>query len=336
MKQCFLLLIGFSLGASYAFSQAKPKQVAKSQPRTEMAQPVTPAPEPPQAASAPSDPSKPVVAIYYFTTTRNYSYDYAIGVGNAVEAGFVRSTRFTIVERNRFGMLKDEERFKEANTSDLIGKASKLGAKTIVTGHLVGVSTGNILSVLDKQPTGRQYTEISLSFKVIDVASGEIKISEIINGRGEGTTSTETLQNAYVAIDKIIRAYIGNYLPQRFKFANVVATNTRKKVEYLESFKIWGGSDNGLKVGDAVEIYILSYLINPETGKQVEERKLIAHATISEINSGSTATCIILDTRDASKYNPAILNTVTTQQGKITIEYKGNWYEKPKSFWDKI
>ena len=336
MKQCILMLIGFGLSTSHAFAQTKQKQIAKTQAKTEIAAPVSATPELPQAAMVPADPSKPAVAIYYFTTARNYSYDYAIGVGNAVEAGFVRSTRFTIVERNRFGMLKDEERFKEANTGDIIGKASKMGAKIIVTGHIVGVSTGNIVSILDKQPTGKEYTEISLSFKIIDVASGEIKVSELINGRGEGTTSTETLQNAYLTIDKVIRAHIGNYLPQRFKLMSVVATNTRKKVEYLESFKIWGGSDNGLKPGDAVEIYMLSYLNNPATGKQVEEKKLIAHATITEVNSGSTATCVILNTSDASKYNPAILNIVTTQQDKIAIEYKGNWYEKPKSFWDKI
>lgn len=275
---------------------------------------------------------KDVVAIYHFTSAREFSYDYAIGMGNAVEAGFVRSGRFTVVERNRFGTIKEEEKFREANTNDIVSKASKFGAKIIVTGHIVSVSQGDVVSSTGLS-TGTKYAEISLSFKIIDVQSGEIKFSEIINGKGDGSTSTEAMLNAYVTIDNLVRRNIGAFMPQQFKFMSVVSKMTRKKKEYVDKIKIWGGSDHGLKVGDAVHIYTVSYLTNPNTGKQVEEKKILAHASIIEINSGSTSTCTIINTAEASKFNDEILPILTGQPEKLIIEYKGSVEVKAPSLW---
>ena len=325
MNRFFLIaLLTISYGYSLLAQAAKKNTtvVAASSPTTETASGKT------------QESGKEVLAVYYFTTSRDYSYDYAQSVGNAVEAGFLRSHRFTLVERNRFGTIKEEEKFKEANTSEIVGKASKLGAKTIVTGHIVSVSQGNIVGA-NNLPTGNKYAQIGLSFKIIDVASGEIKYSEMINGKGEGTTATEAIQDAYLQIDKLVRANVGNYLPQRFKFMTIVSKTTHKKKEYLDQFKIWGGSDNGLKVGDAVEIYTVSYLTNPDTGKQIEEKKIIAHGSVLEVNSGTTATCSITNTSDLTKYNPEILDLASTPE-KMIIEYKGNWTVKSPTIWQML
>ncbi|MBS1610090.1 MAG: hypothetical protein JSS70_15305 [Bacteroidetes bacterium] len=269
---------------------------------------------------------KPVVAIYPFTVNRGYNYEYAEGVGDAVEAGVVRSGRFTVVERNRFGVIKEENRFQEANTSDIVKKAAKLGAKTIITGNIVGVSKGKYKDSYGQTVPGSEYVEISLSFKIIDVETGEIKKSEIISGKGEEHTETAAIQSAYMQIDKLLRAQVANYLPQRFKFMEVVSKGTtRKKGDYLNTFKIWGGSDNGLKAGDALELYQLSYVENPDTHKKIEEKKLLGRANVTEINSGSTATCSVID---GSKIGNDLLQIVQSQPTSIVIEFVGNWYEK--------
>jgi hypothetical protein len=268
---------------------------------------------------------KDVVAIYHFTTSRDYSYDYALGVGNAVEAGVLRSNRFKVVERNRFGSIKEEDKFKEANTTDLVNKAGKMGAKTIITGHVTGVSRGDIIGY-DNKPTGKEYIEISLSFKIIDVANGEIKKSEIVSGRGEGKNYAETAQNAYLAIDKVIRANIGSYLPQRFKYMQTLSVKNRKKGEYLETFKIWGGSEDGLKVGDALELYKVNYLVNPNTNQRVEEKQLLGQANITEVHGSSSASCKVID---APRKGIDILSELKKDENSVLIEYKGNWYVKP-------
>lgn len=67
-----------------------------------------------------AEPGKEVVAIYPFTSASGCDYSYAQSVGNAIESGFVRSVRFNVVERSRFGSISLEERFKEANTTSVV------------------------------------------------------------------------------------------------------------------------------------------------------------------------------------------------------------------------
>lgn len=288
--------------------------------------------QPSPAPVAANTTGKDVVAIYHFTIAREYGYDFAVGVGNAVEAGFVRSSRFTVVERNRFGAIREEDKFREANTSDLVSKASKLGAKTIVTGHIAGISHGDIVDYSGK-PTGREYREISLSFKIIDVTSGQIKKSEMIRGRGEGENAAQAMQQAYVAIDQVVRRQVASYLPQTFKFMSIVSKGIRKKQEYLNAFKIWGGQENGLKIGDVVDLYLVNYLINPNNNQRVEEKQLIAQAAITEINSGSTATCTVVD---GSRKGTSLLTTVESMPDKIIIEFKGSQSVSRRTFMDEI
>lgn len=282
------------------------------------------------AANTFAQTKKETVAIYPFTSTGGY-WDYALEVGNAIEAGVLRSNRFKVVERNRFVSIKQEDRFKEVNTSDVVKQASKLGASTIITGHVVGISQGDLVDSSGRR-TGEQYIEISLSFKIIDVTTAQIMKSELIRGKGQGKTKAEALQNAYLVIDQLARAQIGSYLPQTFKFMSVVATDKKKNGEFLKVFKIWGGSKDGLRVNDAVELSYATYLTNPNTGKKVEERTLIGYAKIDEVHGAETATCTLLDHK---KIGQQILDLISKNPENLIIEYKGNWHEK-KSFWDVL
>jgi len=273
---------------------------------------------------------KDVVAIYPFTSATGYEYDYAESVGNAIESGFVRSNRFTVVERNRFGAMKDEDRFKEANTADVVRVAARFGAKFIVTGHITGASTGTL-----HDPQGRfsgYQTSISLSFKIIEVSSGEIKVTESLNLAGSGGSTPAAKGAAYGSIDGITRRIIASYFPQRFPFMAVLTKDTKKRQgEILTSFKIWGGSDQGLKVGDMVEVYSLSEIMNPVTHKMVQEKQLVGAAEVAAINSGTTATCTVYK---PGKYGKPLLDLVTASPDKVAVEYTGG--VKPKSFWDSL
>ncbi|WP_352432884.1 CsgG/HfaB family protein [Mucilaginibacter sp. PAMB04168] len=274
------------------------------------------------------DPSKDNVAIYPFTSATGYDYDYAQSVGNAVESGFVRSTRFNVAERNRFGAISAEERFKEVNTDNVVKIAAKLGAKYIITGHITGASSNPVYNSYDHKLQSYQ-TTISLSFKIIEVQTSLIKVAESINIIGSGGTTALSKGNAYASIDGITRRLIAAYFPQRFKFMAVGEKEMKKKQEVLKSFKIWGGSDHGIKPGDAVEIYILNYVRNPATGKQVEERTNLGIATITAINSGTTATCEVYR---PGKYGAQMLEVINKSPDMVVIEYTGG--AKPKSFWD--
>lgn len=283
-----------------------------------------------QASPVSGDPAKDNVAIYPFTSATGYDYEYAQSVGNAVESGFVRSARFNVVERNRFGSIKQEERFKEVNTDNIVKLAAKFGAKYIITGHITGANTGETYSNYDHKFTGYQ-TSISLAFKIIEVETGLIKATESINISGSGGSTAIAKGNAFASIDGITRRLIAGNFPQRFKFMAVGATEVRKKQQVLSTFKIWGGSDNGIKAGDLVEVYYLNYIVNPATGKKIEERNNIGFATITAINSGSTSSCEVYKPQ---KYGAQMLEAVTKTPDMVVIEYTGGL--KPKGFFESL
>lgn len=269
-----------------------------------------------------AEKGKEVVAIYPFTTSGRTYYDYALNAGTAVEAGFVRSKRFTVAERSRFGIIKEEDLFKEANTQEIVQKASRLGAKIVVTGHVIAATnaTGTQNNIIG----GASYkyiAQLSLSFKIIDVASGEITKSETILGKGEGNTPAEAMQGSYQDVDRQARMYVAEYLPQRFEYASDVEVDKKNK---LKKFKIWGGSDQGLKEGDLVEIYRLSYTVSPK-GKKVEEKKLLGTAKIIEINSTESSTC---DLQKSGDLGESLLTEIKANPESIVFEYKGSVKKK--------
>lgn len=333
MKTCFTFLLSLLICLSLqAQTKAKPKLVTKplnavaktsaqtketKDEPTENYQPVV------------GEPGKDVIAVYPFTTARGYDYVYAQSVGNAVEAGFVKSNRFTVVERSRFGQIKSEERFEEVNTSQVVKIASKLGAKFIVTGHVTGVSTGETHDTQGKF-TGYQ-TSISVAFKIIDVESGQIKVTESLTPGGQGGSTASSIGYAYADIDGIPRRIIASYFPQRFPFMAIVSKEEKKKETVLTAFKIWGGSDHGLKKGDMVEVYVLSQVMNPTTRKMVTEKQLVGAAQIAEINSGTTSTCAVWKAR---KYGKTMLDLMSSTPDKVAIEYTGG--ARPASFWDNF
>jgi curli biogenesis system outer membrane secretion channel CsgG len=320
MKRVLLFTVAsclFICGSYTAAAQAKSKTKAAAKtsqtsttPAEEELTPVTP------------ENGKEIVAIYPFTSSGFSYYDYALNAGTAVEAGFVRSKRFTVVERSRFGVIKQEELFKEANTQDIVKKASKLGAKIVVTGHVISATNGtqgqkNVIG----GSTYNYISQLSLSFKIIDVETGEIMKSETILGNGKGNTPSEAIQVSYNEIDRIARVYVAEFLPQRFEYASEVEVDKKNR---LKKFKIWGGSDQGLKVNDVVEIYKLSSTVSPK-GKKIEEKKLLGAARIIEINSTESCTCELQKSGDIGE---ALLNDLKTTPETIAFEYQGSVKKK--------
>lgn len=330
MKHSLLILTGLLISASLTLAQSKSKKTGSSpKAAAPVAQPAAvTATDPAPPAAVAGVPAKDNVAIYPFTSATGFDYDYAESVGTAVESGFVRSQRFNVVERNRFGVISKEEKFKEANTAEIVRLAAKFGARYIITGHITGAATGELYSSYDHKFEGYQ-TSISIAFKIIEVETSLIKVSESMNIAGQGGSTALAKGAAYASIDGITRKLIAANFPQRFKFMSIGATEVKKKQQVLTSFKFWGGADNGIKVGDVVEIYSLSYVTNPATHRQVEEKNSLGIATITAVNSGSTSSCEVYKPQ---KYGAQLLDVVTKTPDLVVVEYTGG--SKPRGFFD--
>ncbi|MEP7106388.1 MAG: CsgG/HfaB family protein [Ferruginibacter sp.] len=317
----FVLMCCFS--ALSAQTRSKTKVVAKSMATTKSIPPkpvTTSVPAEEELIAVTPEKGKDVIAVYPFTTSQFSYYDYALNAGNAVEAGFVRSKRFTVVERSRFGIIKQEDQFKEANTQEIVRKASKLGAKVLVTGHVIA-ATNALENIGGPFPTTRYIAQLSLAFKIIDVESGEIMKAETILGKGKGSTPAEATQASYQDMDRQARVNVAEFLPQRFEYASEVEVDKKNR---LKKFKVWGGSDQGLKDGDVIEIYRLSYIVSPK-GKRVEEKKLLGAAKITEINSTESCTC---DLQKSGDIGESLLTEIKANPESIVFEYKGSAKKK--------
>ena len=316
-----------ALYAGFAFGQIKSKKIAAS--KTQSAASSSPAAVADAAPAKVGDPGKENVAIYPFTSASGYDYEYANGVGNSVEAGFFRSARFNVVERNRFGSISREEQFKEVNTSDVVKVAAKLGAKYIITGHITGANTSEVYT--SEHKFDGYLTTINVAFKIIEVESSLIKATEAMNISGRGGSIATAKGNAFASIDGVTRRLIAANFPQTFKFMAVGSTQEKKKQQVLSTFKFWGGSDNGIKVGDVVQVNYMTYVVNPNTNKKIEEKNNIGIATVISVNSGGTSTCEVYKSQ---KYGAYMLEVVSKSPELIQIEYSGD--VKPRGFFDRF
>lgn len=261
---------------------------------------------------------KEKIAIYPFSSYNSSYYGYATSIENSVEMGFVKSGRFTVVEREKFDQLSLEEQFKEANTSDVVAIASKLGAQKVVLGHVVGVSTSSKSGYA--AIGGNYYIEhtgiITFSIKIVDVKTGEISISESLSLRGvsrEG--SRASLDAAYLKSDSKIQQFIGAYFPQRFALMDV----TNFKQNAVDEFRIWAGSDSGIEENSVLEIFEISKLVNPDTGKVAESKELIGEAKIVAINGTDISTCKMLKRREGKIFQESL----ASNSENIVIEFSG-------------
>lgn len=327
LLSAFVLLIVFISFGSPLIAQTKSKPKPGEKPN---GAPINkPKPNSPIAVAPPAEEElipvtpekgKDVIAIYPFTTSEFSYYDYALNAGNAVEAGFVRSKRFTVVERSRFGIIKKEDQFKEANTQEIVKKASRLGAKVLVTGHVIA-ATNAIETTAGPFPVSKYIAQLSLAFKIIDVESGEIMKAETILGKGRGSTPAEATQASYQDMDRQARINVAEFLPQRFQYASEVEVDKKNR---LKKFKVWGGSDQGLNSGDVIEIYRLTYSTSPK-GKKVEEKQLLGTAKITEINSTESCTC---DLQKSGDIGESLLTELKAKPESIVFEYKGSAKKK--------
>ncbi len=318
MKKFLLFTVLFTMAVcSYTTTQAQKKSKAPAKTNT----PATTAPvENTEEELTPAIPEKgkEVVAVYPFTCSGFSYYDYALNAGTAVESGLVRSKRFVVVERSRFGAIKQEELFKEANTEEIVRKAKKLGAKIVVTGNVMSATNGTQgqKNVLGGGISYKYLAQLNIMFKIIDVETGAILKSEPVLGSGKGNTPSEAMQESYKDMDRQARVYVAEFLPQRFQYASEVEVDKKNR---LKKFKIWGGSDQGLKEKDVVEIYRLSYTVSPK-GKRIEEKKLLGTAKIIEINSTESCTCELQKSGDIGE---SLLQEIKEKPETIVFEYKG-------------
>jgi TolB-like protein len=242
---------------------------------------------------------KPTIAILPFQYGSNVNRADADAISQKVESAFIKSKRFTVIERTNFEQIFKEL---EAQKNEVYLNSTKLAQQ----GELIGATQLVVGTVSSSGSSGTTF-----SFKVVDVSTGETKDSKSISDYSNRKTATtlaglvnvatggktgaytnestmNTLGAATLNIDKIVMDFINDNYPLVFSIVEI----TKLKGEEALEVMIAGGKGEGLSSSRSLEV------IN-ETTKTVGQKQLHRKTAIGRLKvekvEGDVTICKVTD-----------------------------------------
>lgn len=219
--------------------------------------------------------SKIIVGIMPFTATnQNGNYrnssenNYVVSIQDAVSESFLNTKRFTLVEREKMQLLKNERTQQQSEDfldGVVVEQSKSLGARYIVTGNILEAG------IVEKDSDASKLTGmvglggitarkgiVNFNLKVIDVETGEILASEKFSDSENG-------KNGFDKALQAIKPQISNFIKNNFKtIVSVASIEDEKNGKLL----IVGGSSLGLTVGTNLRFF-------EEAAYMIEGKKII-------------------------------------------------------------
>jgi len=207
---------------------------------------------------------------------------------------FIKTNRFTMLERGGFDRLKQERDLQY--TGDFIdGSVVELGknegAEFLIIGHVTGLSYSQVQNK-DYKTGAITYSwraSIGVQLKVVDVTTTEVVASEMlscsaVSGSKSNAASCAITgcvgifgKNANV-IDKT-RGFLAKHFPIEAKIQEIQEANNGKAKMVL----ILGGSDMGIHQGDIFDVVKVSTMT--VDGRALERETTIGELAIKEVEN---------------------------------------------------
>jgi hypothetical protein len=219
-------------------------------------------------------------------------------IQESVTNAFVKARRFNIVDRTKLEAVRNEKDLQKSEDfidSKVIQQGVSLGANFLISGHVISAST----EMLTSREGGVSYKgKLSIDLKVIDVASGEVIASEIINPKGGSSllgfigagavSSSEAMTNAIKEIGVEVDRFIGKNFPISFSIVEILEKDSKRGASKI---LIAGGSSFGLKKGDKlVAVQISEVEVN---GKRLKRKKEIGELKILKVEDENFSICSV-------------------------------------------
>jgi len=217
-------------------------------------------------------------------------------IQETVTNAFVKTKRFNIVDRSKMDALKNEKELQKSDDfidGNVIQQGVSLGANFLISGHVISAQAEQMVATDDKGNRTITYkAKLSITLKVIDVATGQVVISETIEPQagnsllgaiGLGYSSPESaMSTAIKGIEKKVDKFVSQNFPISFSIAEI-----QEKGNVL----IAGGSDFGLKKGDKLKVVEITTM--EVNGKKMLRKKEIGQLKITKVEDGNFSTCSI-------------------------------------------
>lgn len=251
-----------------------------------------------------SQSEKTSVGILPFTSNSNsINYQYVNSIQEEVTTSFVSTKRFNIVDRSKMDALKKEKELQKGEDfidGSVVQQGKNLGAEFLISGHVNSASAEEFTytDTNGQLQSGGYKAKLSISLKIIDVATGQVTISETIEPKGGSMFAQMTIggeKTADAAINKAIKdihdkvdEFVAKNFPVTFLIAEIQEKDSKGNAT---SILVAGGSGFGLQKGDQLKVVEMTEV--DVNGKKIIRKKEIGTLKISKVEDENFSICSV-------------------------------------------
>lgn len=246
---------------------------------------------------------KTTVGVLPFTySSSGTSYTHVNSIQETVTNAFVKTKRFNIVDRTKMRELKSEKDLQKSEDfidGTVVQQGVSLGANYLISGHVISAEATQMEAKDDQGNVTITYkAKLSIQLKVIDVATGQVAISETIEPKagnallgavGIGSpTEDAAIIKAIKEIEGKVDEFVGRNFPVTFPIVEIQEKDGKgAAVKVL----IAGGTSFNLKKGDKLKVVEVSMM--EVNGKKLERKKEIGELKVAKVEDENFSSCTV-------------------------------------------
>lgn len=222
----------------------------------------------------------------------NSSGEFKTAIQDAVADAFLKTKRFSLVEREKMDQLKTEKNLQKDEDfidGQVIEQSKSLGAQYVVLGNVskAKVESKETLIPVVNRTTTSNLAEIGFNIRIVDVATGEIIASNSFNKTGKG-------KNAFEETLATIKPEIELFIKDNFKIIASIAS-IEEKGGNGEATKVLisGGSSTGVLEKNTFKVYEVSELM--VDGKKLTRKKTIGKVVVAKVEDENFSVCTVVE-----------------------------------------
>lgn len=226
---------------------------------------------------------------YYYSS--NSKSENKTAIQDAVSDAFLKTKRFSLVEREKMDQLKSEKTLQKDEDfidGQVIEQSKSLGAQYVVLGNISKANLEQKQSSIPYVGTTTSYVaEIAFSIRVVDVSTGEIIASNSFSKSAKG-------KNAFEDALKDIKPQIETFIKDNFKIvASIASIEEKNSNGDATKVLISGGSSTGVTVKNQFKVYEVSELV--VDGKKLKRKKTIGKIVVASVEDENFSICTVTE-----------------------------------------
>ena len=223
---------------------------------------------------------KDVVYVEYFSFTNSIGESQARGIRDKIIAGLIATDRIVVKDVDSESSLRREGQRQTEDASSVdeerLVTLKRLNAQYLIQGHITAFHANR---EVDKQGDVSYKGVLNFSLKVIDIATGTLKGTEVFSHGNEflsfNTTGTSE-DDAKASIQKFIPGDMVKFVNKNFPMeGTILEINAEKKGEATEVYISLGELD-GVQKGQDFKVFVVREIAGRKSNKEIGELKATA------------------------------------------------------------